>query len=148
MLLLIDFLTGGGWWFYWPLLCIFLYHKRLLQASFLKTCYTCNMNKLNTSNTITLKKDKVVAHHISDGSELIPAEIQANTQEEINQCLNKSLEGGYVIDDEGIINNYAIEADMYMANYPSPEQQKRYVFLGAGAMLLITVTLLISFAVS
>ena len=105
------------------------------------------MNKQNIPSTITLKKDKVVAHHISDGSELIPAEIQANTQEKINQCLNKSLEDGYVIDDEGIINNYATEPDMYMANYPSPKQQKRYAFLGAGAMLLITVTLLISFAV-
>ncbi|MGB3533382.1 MAG: ssl1498 family light-harvesting-like protein [Microcoleaceae cyanobacterium] len=106
------------------------------------------MNKLNTDHTITLKKDKVVAHRISDGSELIPAEVQASTPEEIEQCQNKSLEGGYVIDDEGIINNYATEPDMYMANYPSPEQQKRYVFLGAGATLLITITLLTTFAVS
>ncbi len=106
------------------------------------------MNKLNTDHTITLKKDKVVAHHISDGSELIPAEIQASTPEEIKQCQNKSLEGGYVIDDEGIINNYATEPDLYMANYPSPEQQKRYIFLGAGATLLIIITLLTTFAVS
>ena len=106
------------------------------------------MNKLNTSNTITLKKNKVVAHHISDGTELIPAEIQANTREEIKQCLNKSLEGGYTIDDEGIINNYATQPDMSLADYPSPEQQKRYVFLGAAAALLITITLLTAFAVS
>lgn len=106
------------------------------------------MNKLNTDHTITLKKDKVVAHHISDGSELIPAEIQADTREETNQYLNKSLEGGYTIDDEGIINNYATETDISLANYPSPEQQKRYFFWGAGATLLITVTLLISFAVN
>ena len=106
------------------------------------------MNKLNTDYTITLKKDKVVAHHISDGSELIPSEIQANTREEIKQCLNKSLEGGYTIDDEGIINNYATEPDMSLADYPSPEQQKRYVFLGAAAALLITITLLTAFAVS
>ena len=105
------------------------------------------MEKQNIPSTITLKKDKVVAHHISDGSELIPSEIQVSTPEEIKQCQNKSLEDGYVINDEGIINNYATEPDMYMANYPSPEQQKRYAFLGAGAMLLITVTLLISFAV-
>lgn len=42
------------------------------------------MNKLNISQTITLEK-KVVAHHIRDGSELIPVEIQANTQEERNR---------------------------------------------------------------
>ena len=106
------------------------------------------MKKQNIPSTITLKKDKVVAHHISDGSELIPSEIQANTREEIKQCLNKSLEGGYVIDDEGIINNYGTEPDLSLANYPSPEQQKRYVFWGAGATLLIAITLLTAFAIS
>ena len=106
------------------------------------------MNQQNIPSTITLKKDKVVAHHISDGSELIPAEIQANTREEIKQCQNESLEGGYVIDDEGIINNYATEPDLYMANYPSPEQQKRYFFWGAGAILLVIITLVTAFAVN
>ena len=70
------------------------------------------MNQLNISNTITLKKDKVVAHRISDGSALIPAEIQVNTREEISKCLNRSLEAGYVTDDEGIINNYATSANL------------------------------------
>ena len=106
------------------------------------------MKKQNIPSTITLKKDKVVAHHISDGTELIPAEIQANTREEISKCLNKPLGAGYTVDDEGIINNYATEPDMSEADYPSPEQQKRYVFLGAGATLLITITLLTAFAVS
>ena len=36
------------------------------------------MNKQNKSSTITLE-NKVVAHRISDGSGLIPAEIKANT---------------------------------------------------------------------
>ena len=106
------------------------------------------MEKQNIPSTITLKKDKVVAHHISDGSELTPGEIQASTPEEISKCLNKSLEEDYIIDDEGIINNYATEPDLYMANYPSPEQQKRYFFWGAGATLLITIALLTTFSVS
>ena len=106
------------------------------------------MKKQNIPSTITLKKDKVVAHHISDGSELIPAEVQANTREEISKCLNKPLGAGYRVDDEGIINNYATEPDMSLADYPSPEQQKRYVSLGAGAMLLVAITLLTAFAVS
>ena len=106
------------------------------------------MKKQNIPSTITLKKDKVVAHHISDGSELIPSEIQVSTPEEISKCLNKSLEDGYVIDDEGIINNYATEPDLYMANYPSPEQQKRYVFWGVGATLLVTIALITTFTVS
>jgi hypothetical protein len=105
------------------------------------------MKKQNIPSTITLK-DKVVAHQISDGSELIPAEIQANTHEEISKCLNKPLGSGYRVDDEGIVNNYAIEPDMYLADYPSPEQQKRYVSLGAGSMLLVATILLTGFAVS
>ena len=105
------------------------------------------MNKQNILSSIALK-DKVVAHHISDGSELIPAEIQANTHKEISKCLNKPLGAGYRVDDEGIVNNYAIEPDMSEADYPSPEQQKRYVLLGAGAILLVALTLLTAFAVS
>lgn len=105
------------------------------------------MNKLNTRSPIALN-DKVVAHHISDGSELIPGEIQANTPEEINQYQNKSLDNGYVIDDEGIINNYATEPSMYLANHPSLKQQKNYFFWGAGAIGVVAIIFLIAFAVS
>ncbi|WP_342799597.1 photosystem II assembly protein Psb34 [Hyella patelloides] len=89
-----------------------------------------------------------MGHHISDGSELIPAEIPTGKREGINKRQNKSLEVCYTVDDEGIINNYATEPSMFLANCPSPEQQKRYVFLGAGAMLLVVTTLLTAFTVS
>lgn len=102
------------------------------------------MNKLNIPNTITLKKNQIAANRISDGGELIPAEIQADA----NKYSNESLENGYTIDDEGIINNYATEPDTSLANYPSPEQQKRYIFLGTGAALLVAIALLIAFTVS
>ncbi|MGL5942963.1 MAG: photosystem II assembly protein Psb34 [Waterburya sp.] len=105
------------------------------------------MNKLNSLNTITLN-NKVVAHHISDGSELIPSEIQANTREEISKCLNQSLKDGYTVDDEGIVNNYATEPDMSLTDYPSSKQQKRYILLGSVAMLLVVTTLLTAFSVS
>ncbi|MGF1486008.1 MAG: hypothetical protein ACFBSE_02725 [Prochloraceae cyanobacterium] len=62
------------------------------------------MKQQNIPSTITLK-DKVVAHHISDETELIPAEIQENTLKSISKCQNKSLGAGYRVDDEGIINN-------------------------------------------
>lgn len=105
------------------------------------------MNKINISNTVTLE-NKVIAHHTSDGSELIPAEVQSGTREEINQRQKKSLKAGYTVDDEGIINSYAVEPDTSLANYPSPEQQKRYIFLGVGATLLVTILLAIAFTVS
>jgi len=105
------------------------------------------MEKQNIPSTITLN-NKVVAHHISDGSELIPAEIPSNTSFDNGQSLNTPLVRGYTVDDEGIINNYAAEADISLANYPLPEQQKRYVFLGAGAITLVATILLTAFAVS
>ena len=108
------------------------------------------MNTQNIPSTITLKdkKDKVVAHHISDGSELIPAEVKGNTREEDKKSLNKSVGAGYRVDDEGLVNNYAMEPAMSLADYPSPEQQKRYVSLGAASILLVAITLVTSFAVS
>jgi len=105
------------------------------------------MSKLNISDTITLE-NKAIAHHTSDGSELIPAEVRAGTREEINQRQNKSLKAGYTVDDEGIMNNFAAEPNTSLANYPSPEQQKRYIFLGIGATLLVTILLAIAFTVS
>ena len=62
------------------------------------------MNQLNTYSTITLRKDKVVAHHTSDGSELIPSEIQ-----------------------EGMINNYATEPDLHGQTI-SPQNNKSVMF--------------------
>ncbi|MGH7998283.1 MAG: photosystem II assembly protein Psb34 [Brasilonema sp.] len=104
--------------------------------------------KENTgSRTITLEK-KVVAHHLSDGSELIPAEVQANIGQNGSQLLDLPLATGYTVDDEGIVNNYAIESDMSLAKYPSAKQQWRYLFLGIGAILFVAVIALIAFAVS
>lgn len=51
-------------------------------------------------------------------------------------------------DEQGRLNNYATEPDVYYAQYPSPEQQQRYRFQGAVAVLFITLTVLTAFAVS
>lgn len=93
------------------------------------------------------KPNKAVAH-CSDGSELIPAEVQANTRSESSQLLNEPLAAGYTVDDEGITNNYAIEPAMSLAEYPSPEQQRRYGLQGAVAILFVALTLLSALAVS
>ncbi|ADI66139.1 photosystem II assembly protein Psb34 [Trichormus azollae] len=50
--------------------------------------------------------------------------------------------------EEGILNNYATEPKLYYAEYPSPEQQSRYLFQGAVAALFVTFTLLIALGVS
>jgi hypothetical protein len=55
---------------------------------------------------------------------------------------------GYTKDDEGIINNYAVEPAMSAATYPTPKQQLRYLFLGAGAMVFVGIIFWITFAIS
>lgn len=52
------------------------------------------------------------------------------------------------VNEQGILNNYAKEPKAYYANYPSPEQQKRYVLQGAGAILLVTALVLVALGVS
>jgi hypothetical protein len=54
----------------------------------------------------------------------------------------------YTIDETGVMNNYAVEPDMYFAVYPSVEQQRHYLFQGAFAILLVATTLLTALAVS
>ncbi|WOD41223.1 photosystem II assembly protein Psb34 [Nodosilinea sp. E11] len=50
--------------------------------------------------------------------------------------------------DNGILNNYAVEPEVYFATYPSPEQQERYAKQAAFASLLVTGLFLVSLAVS
>ena len=71
--------------------------------------------KENTvSSTVTLEK-KVVAHHLSDDSEVIPTEVQVNIRHHSSQVLDLPLATGYIVDNEGIINNYAILPDPWQS---------------------------------
>jgi hypothetical protein len=54
----------------------------------------------------------------------------------------------YTTDDRGILNNYATEVPVYPAQYPTPEEQRRYLIQGAFATLLVAVVIGIAFAVS
>jgi len=94
------------------------------------------------------KPNKAIAHLRSDGSELIPAEVQARTHREGSQLLNVPLAHGYTVDDEGMIDNYAIQPAMSLAEYPSTEQQQRYIFQGAVVIVFVALTLLTALAVS
>jgi hypothetical protein len=50
--------------------------------------------------------------------------------------------------DNGVLNIYAVEPETYCADYPSPEQQQRYLRQGALAALLVTSLCFVSFLVS
>ncbi|MFB2938220.1 photosystem II assembly protein Psb34 [Aerosakkonemataceae cyanobacterium BLCC-F154] len=54
----------------------------------------------------------------------------------------------YTTDDKGILNNYAVEPTVYYAEYPSQEQQQRYLFQGAAAILFVSLLVLTAFGVS
>ncbi|TAF11053.1 MAG: ssl1498 family light-harvesting-like protein [Nostocales cyanobacterium] len=50
--------------------------------------------------------------------------------------------------EEGILNNYATEPQLYYAEYPTKEQQSNYLFQGAVAILFVTSVVLIALGVS
>lgn len=83
------------------------------------------------------------SHH-SDGSELIPAEVKNSSSESSGD----TIANGYTVNDEGLVNAYAIEADMYVAESPNRDRQRRYLIQGAIALALVAVVTLIAFSVS
>ena len=99
----------------------------------------------------------------SDGSELIPAEVVARQKREGNEPPNTPVPqlneaqtnpdnidttGGYTVDQEGLVNNYAVTPEVYPAKFPSEQQQKRYVVQGAIAMVFISFLIVTAFVVS
>lgn len=51
-------------------------------------------------------------------------------------------------DEKGILNNFAIEPKMYRSEYPSSNQQLRYLGYGVASMLLVALTVFTAIAVS
>ncbi|MDB9520032.1 ssl1498 family light-harvesting-like protein [Roseofilum reptotaenium CS-1145] len=52
------------------------------------------------------------------------------------------------VNPEGQLNNYANEPQMYYADFPSQEQQQRYMLQGVISILLTTALILTGIAVS
>jgi len=84
----------------------------------------------------------------SDGSELIPAEVQANTRRDDQSSVEMPTPSGSTVDDEGRLNNFAVEPQVYPSEYPSPRQQRRYIYWGLAAAGLVVSLVLISKFVS
>ena len=101
------------------------------------------MKKQTVTTTTNTSNKSANSVHYSDGTELIPSEINSDPQDN-----NDELVKGYTEDDEGLINNYAVEPAAYAASYPTPRQQLRYLFWGAGTIVFIATILVIAFVVS
>jgi hypothetical protein len=54
----------------------------------------------------------------------------------------------YTTDETGVMNAYATEVPTYLAQYPTPEEQRRYLVQGAVATLLVALTVLTAVVVS
>jgi hypothetical protein len=71
--------------------------------------------------------------HHSDGSELVPAEVQVNERHNNHDAVEpvqSSAVPGSTIDDEGLLNNFAVEPKVLPLRVPfSPPATKLY-FLG------------------
>ena len=50
--------------------------------------------------------------------------------------------------EQGVLNNYATEPQMYYADYPNSQQQRQYALQGAFATLLVTTVILVVLGVS
>lgn len=54
----------------------------------------------------------------------------------------------YINDDDGRLNNFAIEPKIYQADPPNPTQQRNYIILGVVAAFLVTGLVFVAFSVS
>jgi hypothetical protein len=51
------------------------------------------------------------------------------------------------VNEDGVLNNYATEPQMYYAEYPAIWEQRRYIIQGAFATLLVATFVLVAFSV-
>ncbi|NET03830.1 MAG: ssl1498 family light-harvesting-like protein [Symploca sp. SIO2B6] len=99
----------------------------------------------------------------SDGSELIPAEVIARSKREGNEPPNTPVAkvnttpsnpttidttSGYTVDQEGLVNNYAVMPETYKAKYPSEKKQQRYLVQGAIAAVFVGLLIVTAFIIS
>lgn len=54
----------------------------------------------------------------------------------------------YTVDDDGRLNNFAIEPQVYEAKPPSQKEKKRVLILGSVGLLLVLGLISIAFVVS
>ena len=55
----------------------------------------------------------------------------------------------YTVQEEnGRLNNYAVEPKVYVAEYPESDEQRRYIIQGAISALIVATVIVTSFLVS
>jgi len=54
----------------------------------------------------------------------------------------------YINEENGILNNFAVEPKIYQAEPPSEKEQRNYLILGIGGALLVAVVIYVAFLAS
>lgn len=54
----------------------------------------------------------------------------------------------YTIEEGGRLNNFAVEPKMYSAEPPTKNQQRNYIVMGAGAIVLVATLVFVAVSVS
>lgn len=54
----------------------------------------------------------------------------------------------YTTEEGGRLNNFAVEPKVYKAEPPTPTQQRNYIFLGIGAVVLLGAVMYVAVAAS
>lgn len=83
--------------------------------------------------------------HRSNGSELIPEDIQANTshpEEDEGQSMEEHSIASYTVDDEGLLDSYAIAPEVSPVTSLPPQQQRKYIGMAASTILLLLLIVL------
>ncbi|MBD2355968.1 ssl1498 family light-harvesting-like protein [Tolypothrix sp. FACHB-123] len=52
------------------------------------------------------------------------------------------------INEDGVLNNYATEPQMYYAEYPAIWEQRKYVIQGIFASLIVTTLVLVALSIN
>jgi hypothetical protein len=52
------------------------------------------------------------------------------------------------VNEDGVLNNYATEPQMYFAEYPAIWQQRKYAVQGVFASLIVTTLVLVAITIS
>lgn len=71
------------------------------------------LTKTQTHHLPKSARKKIAKPHLSDGSELVPAEVAAREDIDLPK-----LARGFTHDQEGLLNNYAILPDPYLQKQP------------------------------
>lgn len=103
---------------------------------------------IGSKSSSIAQKSAQAQSYFSDGSELAPTEAVARMNREGNRFLRRPDAAGATVDREGLTNNYAVLPQVYLADFPSPEQARQYALQGGFAVLFVASLIFTAFAVS